>query len=263
VRRGRRLGRRALFPFRQRWWSQTEDELTAQSSDYWASDEDDVAGNSHWRGAGPFADDSAWLASGARHWQMFEKMRRTVDSHTLGTVLEWGCGGGMNAVHFAPQAQKYVGVDISAASLRECERQMLAEDAGELSGILIDPARPEAAVDRLGAGCVDLFLCTYVYELLPTPEYGVRLLDIAFELLAPGGMALIQIKYPGERLGDRSRRWNYRQNLAWNATHTVDQFWLAAEESGFEPQCVRLLPVDSVVSDRNYAYFFLVKPAAD
>lgn len=100
----------------------------------------------------------------------------------------------MNAVHFARIAAEFYGVDVSRSSLDECARQMQAEGLLNFRPILIDAADPEGAVGKLGGLC-DLFLSTYVYELLPSPEYGLRVLRIAHRVLSTGGIAMIQVKY--------------------------------------------------------------------
>jgi len=127
--------------------------------------------------------------------------------------------------------------------------------------VLVDAADPEAALGRVQGPC-DLFISTYVFELLPTPEYGIRVLRIAYELLAPGGMAMVQIKYKEANLTTASRRWGYARNLAWNATYRIEEFWLLAQECGFSPKMVTLLPEQPLVNDRNYAYFLLLKQIA-
>lgn len=256
--------RRGRVRLRQRWGTQSPRELEAQAEEYWTTDSDSIGKNSHWRGHGPFADDDLWLSLGARHWRMYEEMSAAVSAASsprrLGKVVEWGCGGGMNAVHFAGRAQSFFAVDIYQGSLDECRRQVAAENSGEVVPLLVDPGAPEAAVADIGPGSVDLFLCTYVYEVLPTPEYGLALLAVVRKLLGENGLAIIQVKYSGPSREDSSRRWNYRANLAWNATYRIEEFWTAAAEAGLEPRLIELVPVDPAVGDRNYAYFCLTLP---
>jgi SAM-dependent methyltransferase len=217
---------------------------------------------SHWRGVGRFAEDSLWLGLGRKHLRLYEGFARAVGlKRPLKRVVEWGCGGGMNAVHFGRLADEFFGVDISSASLEECERQMTAVGLHNFRPILIDAANPEAALDRVQGHC-DLFLSTYVFELLPSPEYGVRILRIADEMLAAGGVSMIQIKYNDGSAKTKSRTWAYAKNLAWNATYRVEEFWQAAEGCGLTPKLVSLLPRQPLVNDQNYAYFLLQKTRA-
>jgi len=240
-------------------FSQPEAELIRDAQRYWNDPPNpSLKQNSHWRGVGIFADDARWLELGREHLRLYQELARSLGrGQPVTRMVEWGCGGGMNAVHFGRQAREFYGVDIAPASLEECARQM--QTAGlTFTPVLIDAARPEAALPQIPGPC-DLYISTYVFELVPTPEYGVRLLRIAHQLLAPGGLAFIQIKYSEGDVRTASRRWGYVKNLAWNATYRIEAFWLAAVDCGFTPKLVSLVPKQPAVSDRNYAYFLLVK----
>ena len=171
-----------------------------------------------------------------------------------------GCGGGAAAVVLAPGTEEYCGVDISAASLKECERQIALHGLKNFRPLLIDASDPESAVRQLGRGTCDLFFSAYVLELVPTPEYGLRLLKIASELSTTGGLAIIQIKYDDGDLITASRRWSYGRNLAWNATYRIADFWRAAQTCDLVPKAISLVPDDPITDDRNYAWFALLKP---
>jgi SAM-dependent methyltransferase len=239
---------------------ESEAKLVKDSQSYWSDPTNRTyEQNSHWRGVGIFADDSRWLALGREHLQLYEQFARLMNVRApLKRIVEWGCGGGVNAVHFGRLADEFYGVDISAASLGECERQMKSTGLGNFVPIMIDAQNPEAAIAGIEGTC-DLLISTYVFELLPTPEYGLRVLKIARELLAPGGLAMVQIKYSEGDWKTRSQRWGYVRNLAWNATYRIEEFWQAADKCGLAPQAVKLLPTQPLVHDRNYAYFLLQK----
>jgi SAM-dependent methyltransferase len=259
MRQVRRTGE--LFVRQIAGFSQSENKLIGDSQDYWNNLTNQYyKQHSHWRGDGRFADDYDWLALGQEHLRLYQEFVRALDlKHSPRRILEWGCGGGLNAVLFGNQADAYYGVDISLASLQECSRQMIGAEAHNFVPVLIDASDPEAALAQIKGGC-DLFLSTYVFELLPTPGYGIRVLKIAYELLAPGGIAFIQIKYSENSWRTRSRRWGYSRNLAWNTTYRIEEFWLATAKCGFIPKMVTLVPKQPLVSDRNYAYFLLLKP---
>jgi len=261
IERLRNSRRSAEAAFRERIGGiETEPKLISDSQIYWNDISDgSLKQNSHWRGVGIFADDSRWLALGRSHIELFERFAKTVDlKPPLLRIVEWGCGGGMNAVHFGRLAEEFYGVDISSASLEECGKQMSVTGLRNFRPVLIDAAQPEGATKLIQGPC-QLLISTYVFELLPTPEYGLRVLRIAHELLAPGGIAMIQIKYNEGNWNTKSKRWAYVKNLAWNATYRIEEFWRAAEECGFTAQMVTLLPLQPLVNDRNYAYFLLQK----
>jgi SAM-dependent methyltransferase len=246
---------RQLLGFRE-----PEDRLIGDSQIYWNKSADELRKqNSHWRGVGIFADDLRWLTIGKGHLELYEQFSRVVKfERRIERVVEWGCGGGMNAVHFARLASEFVGIDISGESLEECKRQMTMFGLSNFRAVLIKASDPEAVLEEVQLPC-DLLISTYVFELLPTREYGFRVLRIAYQLLAPGGLAMIQIKYSEGDKQTWSRPWAYARNLAWNVTYRIEEFWLAAQACGFTPKMVTLLPAQPLVNDRNYAYFFLEK----
>ncbi|VVJ21692.1 Methyltransferase type 11 [Amycolatopsis camponoti] len=235
---------------------QSEARIAADAQDYWQRPADATwRGNSHWRDAPVFGDSDLWNRLGTEHLAMFDAGARMCGfDRPWQRVLEWGCGGGANAVHFAPRATEFVGVDISPETLVECEKQVGAVCDTPVRSIAIDVADPESAVPRIGGPC-DVFLSFYVFELVPTPEYGERLLRIAHDVLAPGGLALIQVKYSDGRWRTRSRRRAYRRGLAEMTTYPIDEFWRIAQRCGFAPQAVQLVPRNEL--DERYAYFFL------
>ncbi len=240
-------------------FKESEKKLIGDAQSYWNSARDrSLEENSHWRGVGIF-DDWRWLSLGREHLELYEGFARVIDlKHPLKRIVEWGCGGGMNAVHFGHLADEFYGVDISSSSLEECGRQMTAAGLHNFAPILVDAANPEAALGQIKDPC-DLFVSMYVFEILPTPEYGIRILRIAHELLTAEGIAIIQIKYSEGNAKTGSRAWAYARNLAWNATYRIEEFWTAAQQCGFAPRMVTLQPEQPLVNDRNYAYFLLQK----
>jgi SAM-dependent methyltransferase len=213
----------------------------------------------HWRGEGPFGDDDLWLSLGRWHYGLFEKAASWAGVTTpLEGVVDWGCGGGMNAVQLAPAAEVYYGVDINQESLRECARQVEAEDAGHFVPVLIEASEPEAAVGQIPIPC-DLFFSSYAFEGLPSPAYGLRVMRIAFDLLRPGGIALVQVRYhSGPALLSMGRR-KYKPTWPRNTSYAIDGFWEFCEEIGFDPMFVTLVPEQPELNETRYAYFAMVK----
>jgi len=116
---------------------------------------------------------------------MFVEFKRLTGSETpINRIVEWGCGGGANALHFAGLAGQYVGVDISQESLRQCADTVHYIGIANFLPVGMDAADPESVIEVIPSPC-ELFLCTFVFELLPTPEYGKRILSIARQLLGP------------------------------------------------------------------------------
>jgi ubiquinone/menaquinone biosynthesis C-methylase UbiE len=237
-----------------------EEKIIKDSENYWNDQSKKVLKQySHWRGQGVFVDDLRWLSIGLEHLEMYQQFARLANcNQTLTRVVEWGCGGGANAIHFAKIAQEYYGIDISKDSLDECQKQLSTEGLTNFKPILIEALKPEAVCDLISESC-DLFLSTYVFELIPSQEYGNKILKIAYQLLKENGIALIQIKYSTQSPYTLSKKWNYNENLTSMTTYPIEQFWSLSEECGFKPQAIKLVPKQPLVDDERYAYFCLLK----
>lgn len=234
--------------------------LVESAQRYWETATSDGRGRSsaHFQDGDAFEGDAErWLRIGREHLELYQTFARALGaSATPQRVIEWGCGGGANAVHFAPLCREFVGVDIAQATLDECGRQIARFGSAQFTPVQIDVAEPEGALSRI-EGRFDLFLCTYVFELVPSRAYGLRLLAIAKRLLAPGGMALIQIKYPERAAWASAKRWNYAKNHANATQYPIEEFWLEAQRLGLAPKLVSLVPEQPLVGDQRYAYFCL------
>lgn len=215
------------------------------------------AEQSHWRGAGCFADDALWLRLGREHLELLQAaLRRHGLPLQAERVIEWGCGGGMNAVHFARGAKVFYGIDIARASLDECGRQLAREGLAGYVPVLVDARSPREAVQAVGEPC-DLFVCTYVFELLPSEAHALALLDIAHAMLRPGGVALLQVRIRSGVLGGKSRPWGYAANMAHNVTFTRAAFSAACAARGFRLLEVLDKPAVPELHEKDYAYFVL------
>jgi SAM-dependent methyltransferase len=94
------------------------------------------------------------------------------------TVLDYGCGTGTSTPYFLEllQAGSVVGVDPSAASLREAERLYAALPSRYLTP---DRYPPDASVD--------LAFCNGVFHHIPPAERGAAVRYVA-DCLRPGGL---------------------------------------------------------------------------
>ncbi|HQY89890.1 MAG TPA: class I SAM-dependent methyltransferase, partial [Tepidisphaeraceae bacterium] len=155
-------------------WHQSEAALVRDAQRFWEAPPPKVRdAYSHWRGG---FDDATWLAIGRQSFDIFESFARSTNfQNPVKRVVEWGCGGGANAVHFGRITEEFYGVDIAQSSLDECARQMTAEGLNNFKPVLIHAADPRTALKIIPAPC-DLFVSFYVFELLPTPQYGVQVL---------------------------------------------------------------------------------------
>ncbi len=257
---GRLLKRTLLSATRLVGYRQSEQKIIGQAREFWHdTDASQFRAYSHWPGEQGVSG-AAWLELGRQHMHLFDEFSKVTSlQRPLKRIIEWGCGGGSNAIHFAKETQQFVGVDVSQATLDECGNNLQRAGINNFFPVLIDVASPEAALKSVPMPC-DLFLCTYVMELVPTPEYGKRIVDIAFKLLRPGGLAMIQIKYSTASAETRPRRWGYRYNAANMTTYPIDVFWELAQVAGFEPRSLTLRPKQELVGDERYAYYMLKRP---
>jgi len=223
---------------------------------YWSDDSDDGwKANSHWRGG---LSDAEWSSVGTDHVAMFEMFTKALDLPARpATVIEWGCGGGANAVVFAPRCAHFIAADVSVDSVDECVRQVGAICDTPTTGLIIDIGDPETATVGRENTC-DVFLCLYVVELTAGPEEALRILDAAQRLLIDGGMAMIQVKYHTTNAATRGRGRNYRRHLANMTTFAIDDFWIQAAGHGLTPRLITLVPQNRL--DVRYAYYALTKP---
>lgn len=253
----RLLGRAATAP-------QTEAELIRAAGEYWNGALPpgvEHADYSHWQGAGPWRDRERWLALGRPHVRLVAQLRAMLGSAaTPCRIVEWGCGGGANAVHFAGQATEFCGIEISQASLDECARVLHAAGNARFRPVLIPAGAPEQALDAAGDG-YDLFVCTYVFELIPSRAYGERVLETAVRLLRPGGLALVQIRYDDGTARSTQKQRDYERDCARFTSYRIEDFWTLAQRIGFEPVFVWLAPEQTPeFSGDLYAYFGLRRP---
>lgn len=208
---------------------------------------------SHWYGEGRWADKDKWDRIGQAHLRMLEKLCLLADvTEPIENMVEWGPGGGLNAVHFCATVPVFYGVDISAANLTECQRQVEARGLKGFRPVLIDIDKLERCLELVEEP-VDFFLSTAVYQHFPSKEYGIRVTELAAGLLGDGGVALIQIRYDDGSPRLKAKKSNYEKNVVTFTSYEIHEFWQIAIDVGMEPLAVSLDPKVA------YAYFFLKK----
>ena len=256
--------RTRLLALRMAGKGQSEAELASETMRYW--NEGDKAGvdlkdYSHWAGAGPWQDREKWLALGRVHFEMYAQLCLVTGTpRPIGNAVEWGSGGGANAIHFIREVQAFCGIEIAQASLNECGRVLADAGFQGFQPVLISAGNPEQALE-LAPGPFDLFLSTYVFELLPGRSYGERILRIAWQMLKPGGLALIQIRYDDGSPRSLQKNADYFRHSSRFTSYRVEEFWVLAQKLGFQPRYVTLVP-DKVAgfSGDLYAYFAMSRP---
>lgn len=241
---------------------ESENKLARDAHEYWNqnySKVPQIAQDAHWKDKGIFEDGQRWLLLGKEHLDLILSHSELLNFRLpVKHIVEWGCGGGANAIHFAPFTEKFIGIDISQESLDECYNQLLENGHDNFHPILINASTPKSILSE-PVNEVDLFICTYVYELLPSPAYGLTVLKLANNMLRNKGVAFIQIRYNDGRKELKSKKWGYKITPYNMTTYTIEEFWENSKELGFEPVSVFLKPNQPLVNDQCYAYFFLKK----
>ena len=116
------------------------------AKEYWSGSETavDQRDMSHWLGEGRWADEAGWRRIGEEHFELYRTLLKLAGrTEPIRTMMEWGQGGGANAIRFANDVSTYIGVDISEPNLKECARQLESRGHHNFRGILIDASKPE------------------------------------------------------------------------------------------------------------------------
>jgi 2-polyprenyl-3-methyl-5-hydroxy-6-metoxy-1,4-benzoquinol methylase len=253
--------------FAYRWLRNTfkiydpEEKIIAEAQQYWNDpSRQELQQFTHNRGAGVFQDEEKWLSIGRQTLNIFQELVRAVQSGTSFTnIVEWGCGGGANALYFAPMAQTFYGLDISKDALNECARQLDLAGFSNYRMVEINASEPEKALQDISHP-VDLFFCIHVLEVLPSKNYTERILAITSQMLRPGGMAFLQYKYTTPRWDTQPKRWSYSSDPPNMTTYWIDEFWQVCQKHGLMPRVLKLVPPrDPQDTGRRYAYVLCVK----
>lgn len=230
--------------------STVQDEITT----VWESHEDEHyrQDQSHWRGVGRW-DDEKWAELGQAMVQHVDDLhhaaRRDWSSAARPVLLEWGPGGGANLHALAGRVGLMYGVDISTKNLEETGRVLAEVPGSTFVPVLLDgdPGTVVASVDRP----VDLFVSTAVFQHFPSREYGAEVLRAVREVMAPGGLGYVQIRYDDGTQRYRSKNVaEYRERHITATSYSLSGFWALLHDSGFRP-----LSIGRLNTAINYAGF--------
>ena len=103
---------------------------------------------------------------------------------------------------------------------------------------------------------IDLFVSTAVFQHFPTREYGADVLRAVADVLAPGALGCVQIRYD-----DGTPKYLQKQDSYYFARHVtftsypLDGFWDLIKSVGLQP-----LDISGLNSEVNYATFSFVAP---
>lgn len=233
----------------------SKNRLNRDASNFWngVSDDNKVKEFSHYQGLGRWSNYDAWSNIGLQHLEMLNDLIRYVKyDKPIKNILEWGPGGGANAIHLCNKTENFYGVDISEKNLNECKRQLDIKRYRNFHPIHIDINNPEIVMEEVGL-TIDFFISTAVYQHFPSKEYGIKITKLAYDLLRSSSLAILQIRYDDNTNKFKSKKNNYVKNAIYFTSYKIDEFWNITQSIGFTPLYVKLNP------EVNYAYFFLSK----
>jgi len=244
------------------WVRRFGDETSAETvhqeiTTVWESHDDEQyrQDQSHWRGIGRW-NEQKWTELGRGTAQRLEELHhaahREWDTAKPPVVLEWGPGGGANLYAIADRASTMYGVDISAKNLEEAGRVLSEIPGGQFVPVLLD-GEPGTVIDSIDRP-VDLFLSTAVFQHFPSQQYGAEVLRAVRQVMAPGGLGYVQIRFDDgtERYRPKSLA-EYRERHITATSYSLSGFWDLLVVSGFNP--LKIAHVNTAV---NYAGFYFV-----
>jgi hypothetical protein len=221
-------------------------------------DEDYRQDQSHWRGVGRWSDET-WESIGTETWRrvndLYRTAGRTYPEDALPVVLEWGPGGGSNLFRFADHARVLYGVDIAAKNLGETGRVLAEKGPYDFRPILLE-GDPSSITNDVTEP-VDLFISTSVFQHFPSQDYGVEVLRVMRALMAPRGLAYVQIRFDnGNPIFAPKDAASYREQHITATSYELSAFWDTLGAVGFVP-----LKIANVNTKSNYAGFYFSVPA--
>lgn len=223
-------------------------------------DEEYRRDQSHWLGHGRWKERDDWLRIGNSNRQQIERIFGFLDGD-VGTklklgglnILEWGPGGGTNAVAFMDLAKHYYGIDISKKNLDECGRQLSIEGFKNFHKLTVDRG-PLSIVEHVKLP-IDLIISTACFQHFPTKKYGEEVLEAFRELIAPEGLGYVQIRYD-----DGTPKYKPKSLAAYKKKHiTATSYQLHEFHELLENYGLRPLFMQIINSKTKYARFVFGK----
>jgi len=262
-------------------------DLARDAGDYWSMSDvnERIRDQSHWFGEGRWGRDR-WLAYGDFFFDLACRRIREAagEAWPAGmeskTALDWGCGGGAITRALCARFGFVYGLDISAATLRECDKRIREFAGREATGtvredgetsrravavrdadfrpVFIPAAAPEEALQIIPPGSVDFMISIGVFKHFPSREYTGRVLRIMARLLKEGGFLFVQIRdFDGEEKY-RPKDRDYARNVITMTSFTFPEFAVRTEGAGL---ALLHRQRDGDGEKEHHAYYLLSKSA--
>jgi SAM-dependent methyltransferase len=230
-----------------------------------------IRDQSHWYGEGRW-EKERWLAYGDLIFELAgEQLRQALGPDWRSglkaqTALEWGCGGGAIIRPLCDHFASVYGVDISAATLYECRKRMAdfavcgsdkrTGEVGNFTACHFPSEHPEAVLDLVTPGTVDLIVSVGVFKHFPSQVYTLRVLKVMAELLKERGFLFIQIRYFDGAEKYRPKEGDYARNVITMTSFTSEAF---AAQLALAGLVILHRERDVDGEDEKHEYYFLGK----
>ncbi|NEQ80763.1 MAG: amino acid adenylation domain-containing protein, partial [Moorea sp. SIO2I5] len=144
----------------------------------------------------PLFNNQGWLSNYDNQLIPVEQMRiwaGDIVSQVLAlkpeSVWEIGCGTGMLLFQIAAQTPKYLGTDISNASL-EYIKQQIEEQPDKYGHVSLAQKRAEDMAD-IAPNSFDVVLLSSIVQYFPSVEYLLQVIENSIRVVKPGGMIFL------------------------------------------------------------------------
>lgn len=178
--------------------------------------------------------------------QLFYNLNR-INKIKKGTMIDWGCGGGINTNCFYTHFDNIIGVDVSIDSLKESSRIAETLNYKGFNERLINMDNPEKILD-FNVKC-DFFLATQVFMHFPNKNYAKRILNIIHNMLNDDGKGIIETCYNHETNLTEKFLFNWNNRVSYD----IQEFWYILLDNGFKPLSVWIEP------NERHAYYMFEK----
>lgn len=217
----------------------TTSQSLSEAHDFWNGDTKKRNDQAHYLGCGRW-DEGKWSRHGRYYFRLYKEFLKEfshIDPGPSKRMLDWGCGGGANAVSFSKSFEHVTGVDISMESIRICGDACYEKVKRDFFRPFLIPVDfiPKDIELLSSEDLYDFVLCTQVIQHMPSADYVGAVMSVWSSLCRKGANAVVQFRthYNSRRI-QRSSKISYTENVAHWVMLNPAVFEKMANEAGWE-----------------------------
>jgi len=218
----------------------SDSSLGQEAGQYWNLSRYDerVQDQSHWCGSARW-DRRRWLAYGDFHGSLVNRfLREHASADYTGRLdeknaLDWGCGGGANLRALCGIFGHATGIDVSAATVAQCEKQLRLLGIENFTTRCFPADLPGTVLEQLGPASFDFVFSAAVFQHFPSRDYSLRVLEVMEMLMKSSACGLIQVRYDDGSDKLRQKEDDYARNVIYMTSFTSDECTGQLNASGF------------------------------